>query len=35
MAPLVTYAVERDTGSPKPPQLVGAGNFRLRMRVVI
>jgi hypothetical protein len=21
MAPLVKYAVERDTGSPKPPQL--------------
>ena len=32
MATLVTYAVERDTGSPKPPQLLGAKNFRLRMR---
>jgi len=25
MAPLVTYAVERDTGSPKPPQLEMGG----------
>jgi len=28
MAPLVKYAGERDTGSPKPPQLVGAEDFR-------
>jgi hypothetical protein len=25
MAPLVTYAVERDTGSPNPPQLERGG----------
>jgi hypothetical protein len=33
MPALVSYAGERDTGNPKPPQLVGAENFRRRRSV--